>query len=162
MGFWEQISISPYSFCWLGYWRKQGVRDDLSNCCQRSVFVDWLPVEYGCDSLSSGGVSSLHLTLGPLLELCLGSHLWTLYDAQVPDALLDDWLWVTICPTFITLMKMKVLVALSCLTFCNFMDCSPPGFSVHGILQARIQKWVAIPFSRGSSWPRDRTNVFCT
>ena len=35
----------------------------------------------------------------------------------------------------------------SCLILCNPMDCSPPGFSVHGILQARILKWVAIPFS---------------
>jgi len=39
------------------------------------------------------------------------------------------------------------------------MDCSPPGFSVHGILQARILEWVAIPFSRGSSQPRDQTQV---
>ena len=39
------------------------------------------------------------------------------------------------------------------------MDCSPPGSSVHGILQARILEWVAIPFSRGSSWPRDQTRV---
>ena len=39
------------------------------------------------------------------------------------------------------------------------MDCSPPGSSVHGILQARILEWVAISFSRGSSWPRDRTQV---
>ena len=39
--------------------------------------------------------------------------------------------------------------------------CSPPGSSVHGILQARLE-WVVIPFSRGSSWPRDRTWVFCT
>ena len=39
------------------------------------------------------------------------------------------------------------------------MDCSPPGSSVHGILQARILEWVAIPFSRGSSWPRDQTQV---
>ena len=37
------------------------------------------------------------------------------------------------------------------------MDCSPPGSSVHGILQARILEWVAIPFSRRSSRPRDRT-----
>ena len=42
------------------------------------------------------------------------------------------------------------------------MDCSPPGSSVHGILQARILKWVAISFSRGSSWPGDRTQVSCT
>ena len=42
-------------------------------------------------------------------------------------------------------------------TPCDSMDCSPSGFSVHGILQARLQEWVAIPFSRGSSRPRDRT-----
>ena len=38
--------------------------------------------------------------------------------------------------------------------FCGPMDCSPPGSSVHGVFQARILKWVAISFSRGSSWPR--------
>ena len=41
------------------------------------------------------------------------------------------------------------------------MDCSPPGCSVHGIFQARILQWVAIPFSRGSYWPRDWTQVSC-
>ena len=41
----------------------------------------------------------------------------------------------------------------------NSMDCSPPGFSVHGILQARILEWVAFPFFRGSSQPRDWTQV---
>ena len=56
-----------------------------------------------------------------------------------------------------TSKKVKVLVAQSCLTLCNPMNCSSPGFSVHGILQARILEWVAIPFSRGSSQPRDWT-----
>ena len=42
----------------------------------------------------------------------------------------------------------------SCLTLYNSMDCSPPGSSVRGILQARILEWVAISFSRGSSRPR--------
>ena len=42
------------------------------------------------------------------------------------------------------------------------MDCSSPGFSVHGILHARILEWVSISFSRGSSWPRDWTWVSCT
>ena len=42
------------------------------------------------------------------------------------------------------------------------MDCSPPGSSVHGIFQARVLEWVAIPFSRGSSQPRDQTHVSCT
>ena len=51
-------------------------------------------------------------------------------------------------------------VAESCLTLCNLMDCSLPGFSVHGISQARILKWGAISFSRGSSWSRDQTRIF--
>ena len=41
------------------------------------------------------------------------------------------------------------------------MDCSPPGSSVHGILQARILEWVSMPFSRRFSWPRDGTHVSC-
>ena len=49
----------------------------------------------------------------------------------------------------------------SCLTLCYPMDGSPPCSSVHGILWARILEWVAIPFSRGSSQPRDRTYVSC-
>ena len=47
----------------------------------------------------------------------------------------------------------------SCLTLCDPMDCSPPGSSAHGILQARILEWVVTTFSRGSSWPRDLTGI---
>ena len=50
------------------------------------------------------------------------------------------------------------LVAQSCPTLCDPMDGSPPGSSVHGILQARILEWVAISFSRGSSQLRDQTH----
>ena len=59
------------------------------------------------------------------------------------------------------------LVTQSCLTLCDPMDCSPPGSSVHGILQSRILEWILFlenifyPFSRGSSWPRNRTGVSC-
>ena len=52
-----------------------------------------------------------------------------------------------------------VLVTQSCLILCDPMDCSPPGSSVHEILQARILEWVAISFSRGSSQPKDQTEV---
>ena len=51
------------------------------------------------------------------------------------------------------------LVAQSCPTLCNPMDCSPTGSSVHGILQARILEWVAMPSPRGSSPSRDQTQV---
>ena len=51
------------------------------------------------------------------------------------------------------------LVTQPCSTLCDPMDCSLPGSSVHGILQARILEWVALPFPRGSSQPRDRIQV---
>ena len=50
----------------------------------------------------------------------------------------------------------KVKVTQSCLTLCDPMD-----YTVYGILQARILEWVAFPFSRGSSKPRDQTHVSC-
>ena len=54
---------------------------------------------------------------------------------------------------------MKVLVTQWGGALYNPTDCSPPGTSIHGILQARILEWGAIPFSRGSSQARDRTRV---
>ena len=55
----------------------------------------------------------------------------------------------------------KVLVAQWCPTFCELMDCSPPGSFLRETLQARILEWVTIPFSRGSFWPKDWTRVSC-
>ena len=55
----------------------------------------------------------------------------------------------------------SVLVIQLCPSLCDLMDCNQPGSSVHGISQARILEWVAISFSRGASWPRDRTWVSC-
>ena len=49
----------------------------------------------------------------------------------------------------------------SCPTLCNPIDCSPPDFSVHGVLQAKILEWVAMPSSRGSSQLRDWTCISC-
>ena len=50
-------------------------------------------------------------------------------------------------------------VAQSCPILCDPMDCSLPGSSMHGIFQARVLEWVAISFSRESSWPRDQTQI---
>ena len=52
-------------------------------------------------------------------------------------------------------------VAQSCPTLCDQMNCSLPGSSGHGIFQARVLEWVAISFFRGSSWPRNQTQVSC-
>ena len=58
-------------------------------------------------------------------------------------------------------LKVNMLAAQSCLALCGPMDWSPPGSSVHGIVQARILESVAISFSREASQPRDRTQVSC-
>ena len=55
------------------------------------------------------------------------------------------------------IIRMKVKVAQSCPTLCDPMD-----YTVHGILQGRIPEWVAVPFSRGSSQPRDRNQASTT
>ena len=59
-----------------------------------------------------------------------------------------------------TLLKILCLYAKSCPTLADTMDCSPPGSSVHGILHPRILEWVAMPSSRGSTWPRDETLLY--
>ena len=58
-------------------------------------------------------------------------------------------------------LDVAIFQSLNCVwLFCNPMDCNLPGSSIHGISQARILEWVAISFSRGSSWPRDQTCIF--
>ena len=56
-------------------------------------------------------------------------------------------------------MKSESEVAQSCPTLCDPMNCSLSGSSIHGIFQAKVLEWGAIAFSRGSSRPRDRTQV---
>ena len=64
--------------------------------------------------------------------------------------------YIFIVYTEVAFSLLKVLVAQVCWTLFEPMDCNPPGHSVHGLLQARIRQCVAMPFSRGSSWPRGR------
>ena len=76
--------------------------------------------------------------------------------------LMDIWvassLWLWIC-LYVSFGECSCSVAKSCPTLPDPMDCSLPGFSIYGILQARILGWVPIPFFRESSWPRDQTQV---
>ena len=81
---------------------------------------------------------------------------------------MEEWIWVSakgICLIFYMLVphpeRKKILVAQLCPTHCDPRDCSPPSSFVHGILQARILEWIAVPFSRGSSQPWDRTHISC-
>ena len=69
--------------------------------------------------------------------------------------------WVTLIVSNFSLWKLEALVTQSCLILCDSIDCNPPGSSVHEILQSRMLEWVAISFSRGSFWPRNRTRLSC-
>ena len=74
------------------------------------------------------------------------------HDAQVCFHPLNALNWVDlVCANSLQLFP----------TLCNLMDCIPPGSSAHGILQAKVLEWVAMPCSRGSSQPRDQTHVSC-
>ena len=61
-------------------------------------------------------------------------------------------LTLIVCPFF-------KIISQSCPTLCDPIDYSLPGSSVHEIFQARVLEWIAVLFSRGSSWPRDQTQV---
>ena len=132
--------------------------------------VDFAQSGRGCQCWQSGK-SSLHLLL--FLETFLetwDSGRWNEGAGAPPPALLSAALWSTLlfykCTGFIGLYsnslaigkvsgrESEVKVAQSCLTLCDPMD-----YTVHGILQARILEWVAMFFSRGSSQPRDPSQV---
>ena len=63
--------------------------------------------------------------------------------------------------TIISLGLLVVYLLSRVWLICDPIDCRPPGSSVHGISQVRILGWVAISFSRRSSWPRDRIHIYC-
>ena len=99
--------------------------------------------------------------LSPILCVYLNPQM-PKHRCKVYDEFSEEWSFIKWGRWhFIVIWIVKVKVTQSCLTFCDSMDCSMPGSSVHGVLQARTLEWVAIPFFRGSSQPRDQTLVSC-
>ena len=78
-----------------------------------------------------------------------------LYTVDFLSKQIFQWLFRVKRGSYFSLSESEV--AQSCPTLCNLVDCSPPGFSIYGVLQARTLEWVAISFSRAFSQPRDRT-----
>ena len=109
----------------------------LSMGILQARILEWVAVSRG----SSQSRDQTHIS-------CIGR--WVLYHWATMEAHIYVW------------KNGKVLVAQSCPTLWNPMDYSPPGSSVPGILHARILEWVAVLFSRGSSWLKDQTRVSCT
>ena len=86
------------------------------------------------------------LVIDSLPAACVSFFSWALIDSKSNSTLLP-------------VIGLNVACAQSCLTLCDPMTCSPPGSHVHGVSQARISECVAISSFRGSSQPRDRTQV---
>ena len=118
----------------------------------------WSPSLLSAKIQSSSFLNSvLHLCWGVYYNL---SHCLVSLKPGVPcDSLFHSKNIVWKTPWYYCICKYLVLVAKSCLTLCDPMDCSPSGFSVHGMSRARILEWVAISFSRGSSWPGDWIHI---
>ena len=91
---------------------------------------------------------------GPESQVC--SIWWNCGQVSAKKSYSGEYLSAQISiRTEISISEMKVLVTKSCLTLCDHVDCSPPGSSVHGILQAKILEWVAMP----SSWKSSQLRI---
>ena len=145
--------------------RNMGVKISLQD-------TDFIYSRYICQSGVSGSYGSsilvfwrifiLFSTMAAPVYISSNSSPGLFFSISLP--ILDVFVFLVIVMLteyLLYLWKVKVLVAQLCLTLCDPVDYKPPGSSVHEVLQARILEWVAIPFSRGSSWPRDQTQVSC-
>ena len=108
-------------------------------------------------------LQAIPVSFNPLSPLfCHKLFFWRYIKQSSPDTFTGSCLHCLHArSTASPLVKLKLLVAQLCSTLCDPMDCSPPGFSVHGIHQARILEWVVISFSKGSPQPSDQTWVSC-
>ena len=99
------------------------------------------------------------------LVYCLGNDVFLFYKVTLKKEWQGDVIRINLAELYlwlnIILSTVLCLDAQSCPCLCGPVDCSLPGSSAHGILQARILEWGALSYSRGSSWPRDRVCISC-
>ena len=152
-----------WNICRVMEWRVQASRAILHDCWSSMLWLEWrLQSFHGwkCHKVEEGCIPIFHhgrllIELSYLTTICMRNKLRLL----VKPLRFGGPFICTYLKASSTETEVKVLVAQLCSTLCNPMDYSLPGLSVHGILQARILEWVAIPFSRGSSQPWDQTQV---
>ena len=147
---------------WLSLFHWKHLQTCLIYICHRKYFGAEKMFE--TSYLTSPSLQCLCLLLIFTLDCylyCISYLLFILLFHFSTTRFTEPWKQRTHSVIILFIVSCPFLVTQSCPTLCNSMDCSPQGFSVHGILQARILKWVAIPLSRGSSWPKDQTWVSC-
>ena len=148
---------------------------------ESSLSAEWRTTRRSCTSLFKTKTKKHKINLNRLFVTCIFTKQTNKFDRypshnqqkQAEETILSVKCWTTnwevprntgISIFFLFLthgLWYIVLVTKLCPTLCDPMDCSLPGSSVHGIFQARVLEWVAISFSRASSWPRDRTCIAC-
>ena len=133
--------------------RYSGLENSIDWMGSQKVGHDWV-IHFHSSCYNTVSSSASHLI--PSLLFCFSKSPVELPWQTSPLQSLH-----TLFPSFCGFWTFFCSVAQSSPTLCDLMDCNLPGSSVHGIVQARILEWFAIPFSRGSSQPRDRTQVFC-
>ena len=127
------------------------------------VVLLWLPINKVCSA--SHICHALLIQDGCLLLLCIWVHNPWIRTCPLMMTNFSSVLFWHLCVLGLAMRLQSPLRTAttkslqSCLTLCDPVDCSPPGSSIHGILQARILEWVAMPSPRGSSQPRDQTHV---
>ena len=130
----DYSGLISFSMDWLNFLAVQGT---LKSLLQHYSSKSWI---FRCSNFFIVPLSHPYMTTGKTIALTR----WT-FAGKVMSLLLNMLSRLFMCE-----------VAQSCLTLCDPMDCSLPGSSLHGILQARVLEWVAISFSMGSSQPRDQ------
>ena len=136
-----------WGFCpWGMYDLNSPTRDQTyTPCIRRCTLNHWTTREIP-SLLNSFNINKTLVQIPPLS--CTSTYPITQRSCPLGCPILSTFEWVS-----------EWVKLLSRVRLCDPMDCSPPGSSVHGILQARVLEWVAISFSRGYSQPRGWTQV---
>ena len=173
---------SPVGGCWLSLLSMHWIARSHRTCpqtrsisfssqwCVMKAFLKTLQVDQPCDNLvSDTGVASLTKIRKTTSRVWIsGDHalqrncpVVIMFISTLARPYPSSCTYDLSLATSQSFLIIRCSCAQLCPILCDPMDCSPPGSSVHGILQARTLEWAAISFFGGSSWPRVRTHISC-
>ena len=145
------LLFSCYVWLFFNYMDYRPAGSPVHGICQARI-LEWVALSF-CRGTSQPR-NQTHASCGSYIGRQI-LYLWATREAHILFILIYKCVYISVC------WAVLCLAAQSCPTLCDPMDCSLSGSSVHGILQARILERVAMPSSRGSSQPRNWTQVSC-